>query len=359
MRKNKLNNVAKRNEGGHFKSVMRVICGTVLGVVILYGQKGNFQPVYGSDAYSGYGGFDTGGFDMDIGEGTGQFPDNWDSANSRDGNRTDDSGSYTDYEDYGESGNAAGNSGQESDWTMDNDKWQGSTTQWGYEQTGTGDYYESDNGSVSFGNTEDAGDGGREDRNEGTGNVDDGRSGHSAGSDGEAAAGTKESSPETAAAQASEDQPSADRSGSTSVPGISSSPTPVPTEKTEKTKMPTPAGKMSASPVISPDSGKRQKLALSYYQTEEKAVSSSDEEKPPEFTAEIQDSHICLTIKQGTGETPVQILSFRINEKECTWHWQGGKLTAEIPGKISGIKKAELLLYMSSGRLYHEIMELL
>lgn len=106
-------------------------------------------------------------------------------------------------------------------------------------------------------------------------------------------------------------------------------------------------------------------MALSYYETNGKAASSSDtedkktaDEKLPEFLAEIQDFHIQLTMKQTDNKTPIQILSFRINGKESDWYWQGQKLTAEIPKDRSNIKKAELLLSMRSGRLYHEIMDL-
>ena len=360
MKKNNINKVqrkhiydrgTKKNAKVWFKCIIRALCGAVLGMVILCCQKSSFQLVYGSDGYS-----ETGGFDMDVGEGTAQLPDDWDSTDSSNESQTDNSGNYTDYEDYAGSGNTAGNSGQESDWSIDNSNWQDST-QWGYEQADEGGYYESD-GGISSGNTADSGDTGRENRNGGTENVDDGRSGRSAGPDGAAAAGTQERSLETAATQASGNQvsPITDNLSPTPTPGISNSPTPVPTRKLQKTKAPTPVRKVSDTPEISSDSRKQQKLALSYYQTEEKAVSSSEDEKLPEFTVKIKDSHIWLMIKNNAPEIPLQILSFRINGKECAWHWQGRKLEAEIPAEISKVKKAEILLYMSSGRLYHKII---
>ena len=61
-------------------NIMRNVGGIILCMAVLGGQTGGFQLVYGSAENAGYSefqSFDTGGFDMDIGEGTGQFPDNW------------------------------------------------------------------------------------------------------------------------------------------------------------------------------------------------------------------------------------------------------------------------------------------
>ncbi len=343
-----------------FMRIKKNVCGIILCMAVLGWQTGVFQLVYGFDEYAGYSegqSFDTGGFDMDIGEGTGQFPDNWDSADNENGNQTDDGGTYEDYGDYSWSRNAGENlenSGQGSadesnwsDWSENNDNWQDST-QWGNVQAEAGNYYEADNGG-----------------NSGSGNS---GSDYSAGSGEVSSSGIEGSNSGNAATQFSNDQLSViaatDTPGPTSTPKISSSPTPAPTRKPKKTKTPTSTPKVSNNPGISPGSKKQQKLALSYYETNEKAASSSEadkntaDEKLPEFFMEIQDSHIQLTIKQNASMTPLQILSFRINGKECTWHWQGEKLTAEIPKDISSIKKAEFLLSMCSGKLYHEIMDL-
>lgn len=151
-------------------NIMRNVGGIILCMAVLGGQTGGFQLVYGSAENAGYNelqSFDTGGFDMDIGEGTGQFPDNWDSADSGSGSQIDDGRSYGDYGDYSESGNtggdveisglgsAAGNG--ESDWSGNNDTWQDST-QWGNTQTESGNYYGTDNGeNAGSGNSENSG----------------------------------------------------------------------------------------------------------------------------------------------------------------------------------------------------------
>ena len=92
-------------------NIMRNVGGIILCMAVLGGQTGGFQLVYGFAENAGYNelqSFDTGGFDMDIGEGTGQFPDNWDSADSGSGSQIDDGRSYGDYGDYSESGNTGG-----------------------------------------------------------------------------------------------------------------------------------------------------------------------------------------------------------------------------------------------------------
>lgn len=57
-------------------NIMRNVGGIILYMAVLGGQTGGFQLVYGSSENAGYSefqSFDTGGFDMDIGEGTGSF----------------------------------------------------------------------------------------------------------------------------------------------------------------------------------------------------------------------------------------------------------------------------------------------
>ena len=55
---------------------------------------------------------------------------------------------------------------------------------------------------------------------------------------------------------------------------------------------------------------------------------------------------------------PFQILSFRINGKECDFYWQGKKLLAELPKKSRNPWKVELIGFVKSGKLYYETMDL-
>ena len=57
-------------------------------------------------------------------------------------------------------------------------------------------------------------------------------------------------------------------------------------------------------------------------------------------------------------DIPFQILSFRINGKECDFYWQGKKLLAELPKKSRNSWKAELMGFVKSGKLYYETMVL-
>ncbi|MFR5126216.1 hypothetical protein [Blautia massiliensis (ex Durand et al. 2017)] len=57
-------------------------------------------------------------------------------------------------------------------------------------------------------------------------------------------------------------------------------------------------------------------------------------------------------------DIPFQILSFRINGKECDFYWQGKKLLAELPKKSRNPWKVELIGFVKSGKLYYETMDL-
>jgi len=57
-------------------------------------------------------------------------------------------------------------------------------------------------------------------------------------------------------------------------------------------------------------------------------------------------------------DIPFQILSFRINGKECDFYWQGKKLLAELPKKSRNPWKVELMSFVKSGKLYYETMDL-
>ncbi len=345
--------VRRKMKRSHLKYILKNVCGSILCMAVCVWQTGDFHLAYGSDES---GSFDTGGFDMDIGEGTGQLPDNWDSVDSGNESQTDNEEVSGNYEDFGESGNSGENSVQETieedNWSMDNN-WQ-DRTRWKEEQTETKSRGGNDNGeSMSLDRDADSGNAERGDWSE-SDNAAEG-SFQISGAEGEANSVTTGNNGMDY---------SVDSDMQTATPGISARPSSVPARKPEKTKTPSPAPEISEKPESSPDTRKQQKLALSYYRTNEKAVSSAatdkntENEKLPEFLVEIQDSNIRLTIRKKAFITPLQIFSLRINEKEVVWYWEEQKLVAEIPKGISHIKKAELLLSMDSGKLYHETMDL-
>ena len=83
---------------------------------------------------------------------------------------------------------------------------------------------------------------------------------------------------------------------------------------------------------------KKQNPALSYYRTEPTGTSDRKKEKEqkPVIRMKTDGNRIRIEI---SPDIPFQILSFRINGKECDFYWQGKSFwrnyrkKAEIPGK--------------------------
>ena len=57
-------------------------------------------------------------------------------------------------------------------------------------------------------------------------------------------------------------------------------------------------------------------------------------------------------------DIPFQILSFRINGKECDFLLAGKKASGGITEKSRNPWKAELMGFVKSGKLYYETMDL-
>ena len=81
----------------------------------------------------------------------------------------------------------------------------------------------------------------------------------------------------------------------------------------------------------------------------------AEKEQTPTIHAEIDGNRVQIEIRP---DIPFQILSFRINGKECDFYWQGKKLLAELPKKSRNPRKAELMGFVKSGKLYYETMDL-
>ena len=101
---------------------------------------------------------------------------------------------------------------------------------------------------------------------------------------------------------------------------------------------------------------KDQNPALSYYQTEPTEMPDKEKkEQKPTIHTKTDGNRIQIEIRP---DIPFQILSFRINGKECDFYWHGKKLLAELPEKTRKPWKAELLGFVKSGKLYYESMDL-
>ena len=146
--------------------------------------------------------------------------------------------------------------------------------------------------------------------------------------------------------------------------------TPIPTKLPILTEQPIPIQTVTASPSVTltqkpvrksvTDASKREKKqnpALSYYRTEQTGTSDRKKEKEqqPVIRMKTDGNRIRIEI---SPDIPFQILSFRINGKECDFYWQGKKLLAELPKKSRNPWKAELMGFVKSGKLYYETMDL-
>ena len=145
---------------------------------------------------------------------------------------------------------------------------------------------------------------------------------------------------------------------------------PIPTKLPILTEQPIPIQTVTASPSVTltqkpvrksvTDASKREKKqnpALSYYRTEPTGTSDRKKEKEqkPVIRMKTDGNRIRIEI---SPDIPFQILSFRINGKECDFYWQGKKLLAELPKKSRNPWKAELMGFVKSGKLYYETMDL-
>lgn len=139
-----------------------------------------------------------------------------------------------------------------------------------------------------------------------------------------------------------------------SIPTVAVSAAPTPT--------PTPEPTATLNPVITKIPAAKTK------NTENTSEKASDIPKEPakkkqkrlkesEPLIRVEATEDQLLLRIDTSE-PFQILSFRINGKECKWFWKGKKIAAEFLDEKERPQKAELLGFVKSGRLYHETVDL-
>lgn len=312
------NNQRKSKETG--KSCGR-ICPAVLSLLILCSWMISSILVYGFDM-SEMNSLDTGGFDMDVGEGTGQLPEDWEKS-------------------YGGTEKNDGNENREDENLMeDSSVWAGIEN--GQEDSArwSSDFQEEEvhspeENSVGNGNTAAENSGGSEERYE----------------------------------FQEPDIWENENPGITIVNEANLTETPVPTKTPMPTKSPVLTQTLAASPSAIPTQGlirkpasdaskkaKDQNPALSYYQTEPTEMPDKEKkEQKPTIHTKTDGNRIQIEIRP---DIPFQILSFRINGKECDFYWHGKKLLAELSEKTRKPWKAELLGFVKSGKLYYESMDL-
>ena len=277
------------------KNERQKCCSAALALLILCSWMVSSIIVYGFDM-SGMDSFDTGGFDMNVGEGAGQLPEDWEGSYGG----TENDNSNRDTEKTGEDPNTG---------TVTENE-QEDSYQW----------------NPDF----------QENENPGT----------------------------TIEEEANTVNTPAEGLTETSAPTKTPMPTkpPVPTQTSSAILSATPVPKSVRKSIQKPTAGasrkkKDQNPALSYYQTEpaETPDKKAEKEQTPTIHAEIDGNRVQIEIRP---DIPFQILSFRINGKECDFYWYGKKLLAKLPEKTRKPWKAELLGFVKSGKLYHESMDL-
>lgn len=304
----------------------RKTCFIVLFLLVLCSWMIPSIAAYGFDV-SGMDSFDTGGFDMNVGEGTGQLPEDWEESyageGSDDNNWNREEGNTEEYSAaWAESENDQEESAQ---WNLDFQTDEVRSQEESFMENGEdpgvgGEGYEVQEPDI------------RQDENPGI------------------------TIPEEAEIA--------------DTPAEKLTETPIPTKLPILTEQPIPIQTVTASPSVTltqkpvrksvTDASKREKKqnpALSYYRTEPTGTSDRKKEKEqkPVIRMKTDGNRIRIEI---SPDIPFQILSFRINGKECDFYWQGKKLLAELPKKSRNPWKAELLGFVKSGKLYYETMDL-
>ena len=323
MRKRRESDQKKPKE---MKITSRKTCFIVLFLLVLCNWMIPSIAVYGFDV-SGMDSFDTGGFDMNVGEGTGQLPEDWEESyageGSDDSNWNREEGNTEEYSAaWAESENDQEESAQ---WNLDFQTDEVRSQEESFMENGEdpgvgGEGYEVQEPDI------------RQDENPGI------------------------TIPEEAEIA--------------DTPAEKLTETPIPTKLPILTEQPIPIQTVTASPSVTltqkpvrksvTDASKREKKqnpALSYYRTEPTGTSDRKKEKEqkPVIRMKTDGNRIRIEI---SPDIPFQILSFRINGKECDFYWQGKKLLAELPKKSRNPWKAELMGFVKSGKLYYETMDL-
>lgn len=323
MRKRRESDQKKPKE---MKITSRKTCFIVLFLLVLCSWMIPSIAVYGFDV-SGMDSFDTGGFDMNVGEGTGQLPEDWE-------------------ESY------AGEGSDDSNWNREEGNTEEYSTAWAESEN---DQEESAQWNLDF-QTDEV-------RSQEESFMENGED-PGVGGEGYEVQEPDIRQDENLGITIPEEVEIAD------TPAEKLTETPIPTKLPILTEQPIPIQTVTASPFVTltqkpvrksvTDASKREKKqnpALSYYRIEPTGTSDRKKEKEqkPVIRMKTDGNRIRIEI---SPDIPFQILSFRINGKECDFYWQGKKLLAELPKKSRNPWKVELIGFVKSGKLYYETMDL-
>ena len=323
MRKRRESDQKKPKE---MKITSRKTCFIVLFLLVLCRWMIPSIAVYGFDV-SGMDSFDTGGFDMNVGEGTGQLPEDWE-------------------ESY------AGEGSDDSNWNREEGNTEEYSTAWAESEN---DQEESAQWNLDF-QTDEV-------RSQEESFMENGED-PGVGGEGYEVQEPDIRQDENLGITIPEEVEIAD------TPAEKLTETPIPTKLPILTEQPIPIQTVTASPFVTltqkpvrksvTDASKREKKqnpALSYYRIEPTGTSDrkKQKEQKPVIRMKTDGNRIRIEI---SPDIPFQILSFRINGKECDFYWQGKKLLAELPKKSRNPWKAELMGFVKSGKLYYETMDL-
>ncbi len=337
MRKRRKNDRQKLNE---MERTSGRICSAALALLILCSWIIGSIIVYGLDM-SGMDGFDTGGFDMNVGEGTGQLPEDWEGSYG--GTESNDSND----KDENPVENTTAGTVIENRW-MENE--QGDSSQWNSDFQAE-DVYSPEENSMENGNTASENSGGNGERNEfQEPDIQENKD----------PVISVQGETNTVNTPAEESAETSEQSVPTKTLKLTKSPVPTQTSPAgpSATSVPKSVQKSTGKPTARESKKEKdQNPALSYYQTEPAETPDKKEEKEqtPTIHAEIDGNRVQIEI---SPDIPFQILSFRINGKECDFYWHGKKLLAELPEKIRKPWKAELIGFVKSEKLYYESMDL-
>lgn len=323
MRKRRESDQKKPKE---MKITSRKTCFIVLFLLVLCSWMIPSIAVYGFDV-SGMDSFDTGGFDMNVGEGTGQLPEDWE-------------------ESY------AGEGSDDSNWNREEGNTEEYSTAWAESEN---DQEESAQWNLDF-QTDEV-------RSQEESFMENGED-PGVGGEGYEVQEPDIRQDENLGITIPEEVEIAD------TPAEKLTETPIPTKLPILTEQPIPIQTVTASPFVTltqkpvrksvTDASKREKKqnpALSYYRIEPTGTSDrkKQKEQKPVIRMKTDGNRIRIEI---SPDIPFQILSFRINGKECDFYWQGKKLLAELPKKSRNPWKVELIGFVKSGKLYYETMDL-
>lgn len=134
----------------------------------------------------------------------------------------------------------------------------------------------------------------------------------------------------------------------TAIPTVLPTATPVVTPTPAPTATPTPGPTMVLTPTSTPIPSPFVEQTLFTYYKKQESVSPDFKDYPVKFTYGEKNEKESNTVIEVESEGSVQILSLRVDGKECPWHWHGKQIILQV-GADKG--KIEILTFIRGGKL--------